>query len=86
MVMEYMRGGDFNNLLDKFGYFSHEAAKFYLAHVVCALEHLHSKGIVHRDLKPENILIAADGHIKLTDFGLSDAGVKDIIENNQSNT
>ncbi len=59
MVMEYMRGGDFGNLLE-----------------VAGLEHLHSKGIVHRDLKPENMLIGSDGHIKLTDFGLSDAGLK----------
>lgn len=80
MVMEYMRGGDFNNLLEKWGYFSNEAAKFYLAHVVLALENLHSAGIVHRDLKPENMLIAADGHIKLTDFGLSDAGLKNVLD------
>jgi serum/glucocorticoid-regulated kinase 2 len=32
---------------------------------------LHAAGVVYRDLKPENILIAADGHIVLTDFGLS---------------
>jgi serum/glucocorticoid-regulated kinase 2 len=32
---------------------------------------LHTAGVVYRDLKPENILIAADGHIVLTDFGLS---------------
>jgi serum/glucocorticoid-regulated kinase 2 len=32
---------------------------------------LHSAGVIYRDLKPENILIGGDGHIVLTDFGLS---------------
>jgi serine/threonine protein kinase len=76
MVMEYMRGGDFGNLLERCGSLNLETARFYLAHIVAGLEHLHSRGIVHRDLKPENMLIGADGHIKLTDFGLSDAGLK----------
>ena len=36
------------------------------------LEYLHENmNIIHRDLKPENILIDEDGHVKLTDFGLS---------------
>jgi len=42
---------------------------------VLALEYLHNLGIVHRDLKPDNLLIAYDGHIKLTDFGLSKVGL-----------
>lgn len=41
-----------------------------------ALEALHKKDIIYRDLKPDNIVIGADGHIMLTDFGLSREGVK----------
>jgi serine/threonine protein kinase len=80
MVMEYMKGGDFGNLLENVVSLNVETTKFYLAHVVLALEHLHSNGIVHRDLKPENMLIAADGHVKLTDFGLSEAGLRKKIQ------
>ena len=51
--------------------FSEQDAQFYLAELASALSHLHSLGIIYRDLKPENILLAGDGHVKLTDFGLS---------------
>nr|KAJ0198136.1 hypothetical protein LSAT_V11C700375900 [Lactuca sativa] len=46
-----------------------------LAPLVLDLEYLHSLRVVHRDLKPDNLLIAHDGHIKLTDFGLSKVGL-----------
>lgn len=45
--------------------------KFYLAEIIIALEQIHSRNVMYRDLKPENILIDFDGHIKLSDFGLS---------------
>lgn len=44
-------------------------AKFYVAEVVLALDHLHSMGLMYRDLKPNNVLLDADGHIKLADLG-----------------
>uniref|UniRef100_A0A6Q2YB84 Ribosomal protein S6 kinase n=1 Tax=Esox lucius TaxID=8010 RepID=A0A6Q2YB84_ESOLU len=51
--------------------FTEEDVKFYLAELALALDHLHSLGIIYRDLKPENILLDEEGHIKITDFGLS---------------
>ena len=56
--------------------FKESTAKFYAAEVVLALEYLHeTMGIIYRDLKPENIMITKDGHIKLTDFGLTTSKV-----------
>jgi len=42
-------------------------AAFYIAELVLAVEHLHSKNIIHRDLKPENMLLDKNGNMKLTD-------------------
>ncbi|KAL3640836.1 hypothetical protein CASFOL_015804 [Castilleja foliolosa] len=75
LVMEYLNGGDLYSLLKKVGCLEEAVARTYIAELVLALEYLHSLGIVHRDLKPDNILIAHDGHIKLTDFGLSKIGL-----------
>ena len=45
--------------------------------MIIAIEYLHSHGVIYRDLKPENILIGVDGHIRLTDFGLSRVDMSD---------
>lgn len=71
LVMEYMVGGDLKSLLSVYGYMEEPMAAFYTAEVCLALEYLHSHGIVHRDLKPDNMLLSHEGHVKLTDFGLS---------------
>jgi serine/threonine protein kinase len=55
----------------KFRRLPEDWVRLYVLQVAMALQHLHDREIVYRDLKPENILLCADGHLKLTDFGLS---------------
>ncbi|KAF2636152.1 hypothetical protein P280DRAFT_522400 [Massarina eburnea CBS 473.64] len=75
LVMEYLNGGDCASLIKVLGGLPEDWAKKYLAEVVLGVEHLHSRSIVHRDLKPDNLLIDQQGHLKLTDFGLSRMGL-----------
>ena len=75
LVTDYMSGGELFWHLQKEGRFPEDRAKFYIAELVLALEHLHNYDIVYRDLKPENILLDANGHIALCDFGLSKANL-----------
>ncbi|KAL5082576.1 hypothetical protein RYX36_010997 [Vicia faba] len=69
----YCSGGDLNVLryhqTDRV--FSTNVIRFYIAEILCALDHLHTMGIAYRDLKPENVLIQQSGHVTLTDFDLS---------------
>ena len=73
IVSEFLQGGDlFFHLHEKKNtVFPEEKAKFYVMELVIALDFLHKNNMVYRDLKPENILLDSQGHIKLTDFGLS---------------
>ncbi|CAA2966154.1 serine threonine- kinase D6PKL1-like [Olea europaea subsp. europaea] len=73
LVMEYCPGGDLHVLRQKqpTKSFPEQAARFYVAEVLLALEYLHMLGVIYRDLKPENVLVREDGHIMLSDFDLS---------------
>ena len=70
-MLEFVQGGDLFPRLSREFMFTERDVQFYLAELASALSHLHSLGIIYRDLKPENILLGGDGHVKLTDFGLS---------------
>ncbi|KAI0353554.1 Pkinase-domain-containing protein [Trametes cingulata] len=71
LVTDFKSGGELFWHLQKETRFSEERARFYVAELILALEHLHKYDIVYRDLKPENILLDATGHVALCDFGLS---------------
>lgn len=78
LVMEFIQGGELLNQLRKQGKFTEDEAKFYICEILLAIEYLHNNGVIYRDLKPENVLIDDEGHIKLTDFGLSFKGIDDL--------
>ena len=76
MILDYCPGGDFSYHIAKH-LFEEDEAKFFIAELILAIEHLHNMDIIYRDLKPDNILIDAQGHIKLADFGLAKENVTD---------
>ncbi|XP_066442002.1 cAMP-dependent protein kinase, catalytic subunit-like [Eleutherodactylus coqui] len=70
-VMELANGGHLDHFIFNNFPLDTTTIKFITAEVICGTEFLHKKGIIHRDLKPENILLTADGHVKITDFGIA---------------
>jgi len=71
LVLDFCGGGElFFHMLAR-GRFEERDAMFYFCEILLGLEYLHSQQVLYRDLKPENCLLDDDGHIRLTDFGLS---------------
>jgi serine/threonine protein kinase len=77
LLLDYCPGGDLSYYLAQERRFSEHKARLYISELVLALEELHKNHIIYRDLKPSNIVLTAEGHIKLTDFGLAKEGVRD---------
>eukprot|EP00708_Paratrimastix_pyriformis_P002252 GAFH01000994.1.p1 GENE.GAFH01000994.1~~GAFH01000994.1.p1 ORF type:complete len:518 (-),score=151.53 GAFH01000994.1:570-2123(-) len=75
LVLDYVNGGELFFHLKNEQRFSESRCVLYGAEIVLALEHLHKCNVIYRDLKPENVLLDSEGHIRLTDFGLSKEGV-----------
>ena len=83
--MEFLPGGDLMSLLMARDILPEQEAKFYAAEIVMAIESVHKLDCIHRDLKPDNVLIDSDGHIKLSDFGLTKKLDIKLIDNNLQN-
>ena len=70
LVMELVDGVDLAVRLGR-GPVPLDEALPIVRQIVEALEYAHERGIIHRDLKPANVMLAADGTVKLLDFGLA---------------
>lgn len=70
-VMEYCPGGDLYAAIKRGG-MSQGEVECCFRQILNGIGYLHSMGVAHRDIKPENLLLDATGHVKITDFGVSD--------------
>ncbi|XP_015510437.2 ribosomal protein S6 kinase alpha-5 isoform X2 [Neodiprion lecontei] len=71
LILDYVSGGELFTHLYQREHFTEDEVRVYIGEIILALEHLHKLGIIYRDIKLENILLDHEGHIVLTDFGLS---------------
>ncbi|XP_027427318.1 ribosomal protein S6 kinase alpha-5 isoform X2 [Zalophus californianus] len=71
LILDYINGGELFTHLSQRERFTEHEVRIYVGEIVLALEHLHKLGIIYRDIKLENILLDSNGHVVLTDFGLS---------------
>ncbi|KAL6436682.1 hypothetical protein ACFW04_004850 [Cataglyphis niger] len=71
LILDYAAGGEMFMQLYFRERFTEDMVRFYIGEIILALERLHDLGIIYRDIKLENILMDKDGHLILTDFGLS---------------
>ena len=72
LVLEFCSMGDLYEAIRlNRGPLETEHVRAFMFQLIDAMQFMHSKGLYHRDVKPENIFLAADGSMKLGDFGLS---------------
>ncbi|CAL1530396.1 unnamed protein product [Lymnaea stagnalis] len=71
LILDFVNGGEMFTHLYQREHFTEDEVRIYIGEITLALETLHKLGIIYRDIKLENILLDSDGHIVLTDFGLS---------------
>jgi len=76
IVMEYVSGGTLSEQIEESGPFEASKAAAVAAQIAEALGAAHERGVIHRDIKPQNVLMASSGDLKVTDFGIAKATVR----------
>jgi serine/threonine protein kinase len=71
LVMEYVDGASFQDIVKKAGPLDLNRACHYLRQAALGLQHAHEAGLVHRDIKPGNIMLDRSGVVKILDMGLA---------------
>ena len=76
IIIEYINGGSLEDLLieniKQEKIISEKKIWDLLVQSLSGLSYLHDKKkIIHRDIKPDNLLLDSEGHLKISDFGVS---------------
>ena len=74
IVMEYLEGKNFANLIAERKRLPFEEALPFFIQICDALQHAHQNGLIHRDLKPGNVMMVEDAEgitVKVLDMGLA---------------
>jgi serine/threonine-protein kinase len=73
IVMEFLHGKTLKQVLNENGPLEVSEVLQIGRQIAEALQVAHKHGVIHRDIKPHNIMLTADGHVKVTDFGIARA-------------
>lgn len=74
IVMEYLPGPDLKDIIRRRGAIGADETIEAGLQILSALAVAHRNHVVHRDIKPQNVIMADDGLLKVTDFGIAQAG------------
>jgi len=71
IAMELVEGRDLSDLIAVRAPLPLEHKLDLVVELLQGLGYAHARGVIHRDIKPSNVRIAADGRLKIMDFGIA---------------